>query len=141
MFAASPAYSTETDRNVTRAFVMIGMHLVAVIVHGAAHEHYQIPMEPWQQIFIYVVIVIAPPAAGFLLWRGRLRPGAWLLLVSMGGSLLFGMTFHFLLLGPDHVSSVNMQGWGVTFQVTAFLLAVTEAVGFMAALRVLRAKV
>lgn len=139
MLTASPAYSTETDRNVTRAFVMIGMHLVAAIVHGAAHEHYEIPMEPWQKIFISLVIVIAPPAAGVLLWRRRLRPGAWLLLVSMGGSLVFGITFHFLLLGPDHVSSVNMQGWGVTFQVTAFVLAVTEALGMTAALRVLRA--
>jgi len=78
--------------------------------------------------------------AGVLLWRGSLRPGAWLLLISMGSSLVFGMTFHFLLLGPDHVSSVNMQGWGVTFQVTAFLLAVTEVLGVTAALRLLRAR-
>ncbi len=141
MFTAAPAFSTATERNVTRALVMIGMHLAAAIVHGAAHAHYEIPMEPWQKIFIYVVILIAPPAAGVLLWRGRLRAGAWLLLVSMGGSLVFGMAFHFLLLGPDHVSSVNMQGWGVTFQVTAFLLAVTEVLGMTAALRVLRAKV
>jgi hypothetical protein len=49
------------------------------------------------------------------------------------------MVFHFLLLGPDHVSSVNMEGWGATFQATAFLLAVTEALGMAAAARLLRA--
>jgi hypothetical protein len=140
MFAASPSFSTATDRNVTRAIVMAILHFVGNIVHGAAHAHYEIPMEPWQKVFIAVVIVIAPTVAGVLLWRGVLRPGAWLLLVSMGGSLLFGMAFHFLLLGPDHVSSVNMEGWGATFQATAFLLAVTEALGMAAALRVLRAK-
>jgi hypothetical protein len=140
MFTASPAYSTTTERDVTRALVMTGMHVVATIVHGAAHEHYEIPMEPWQKIFIWMVIVIAPPVAGVLLWRGSLRLGAWLLLVSMGSSLLFGLVFHFLLLGPDHVSSVNMQGWGATFQATAFLLAVTEALAAAAALRVLRAR-
>ena len=116
------------------------LHLAGNIVHGTAHEHYEIPMEPWQKAFIVVVIVIAPTVAGILLWRGILRPGAWLLLVSMGGSLLFGMAFHFLLLGPDHVSSVNMEGWGATFQATAFLLAVTEVLGMAAALRVLRGK-
>jgi len=118
---------------------MTGMHFAGAIVHGAAHEHYEIPMEPWMKVYIVVVITIAPVVAGVLLWRGRLRLGAWLLLVSMAGSLLFGLAFHFLLLGPDHVSSVNMQGWGVTFQATAFLLAVTEALGMVAAVRVLRA--
>jgi hypothetical protein len=125
---------------VTRALVMSVMHFAGALVHGAAHEHYEIPMEPWMKVYIVVVITIAPAVAGILLWRGRLRPGAWLLLISMGGSLLFGMAFHFLLVGPDHVSSVNMEGWGATFQATAFLLAVTEALGVLAALRILRAK-
>ena len=127
------------DRNVTRAIVTVVMHFFGAIIHGAAHLHYEIPMEPWQKVFIVVVIGIAPVVAGILLWRGVLRLGAWLLFVSMGGSLLFGMVFHFLLLGPDHVSSVNMEGWGATFQATAFLLAVTEALGMAAAARLLRA--
>jgi hypothetical protein len=139
MLAASTTFSTATDRNVTRAMVMVVMHFFGAIIHGAAHLHYEIPMEPWQKVFIVVVIGIAPVVAGILLWRGSLRSGAWLLLVSMGGSLLFGMAFHFLLLGPDHVSSVNMEGWGATFQATAFLLAVTEALGVAAAARILRA--
>ena len=139
MFGTPTAFSTDTERSVTRALVMTVMHFGGAIVHGVAHAHYEIPMEPWQKVFIAVVIVIAPGVAGLLLWLGRLRLGAWLLLVSMGGSLLFGMAFHFLLVGPDHVSSVNMEGWGATFQATAFLLAVTEAVGMLAAVRVLRA--
>jgi len=140
MFAAFPAFLTATDRDVTRAMVMVILHFAGSVVHGAAHLHYEIPMEPWQKVFIVAVIGIAPVVAGVLLWRGSLRSGAWLLLISMGGSLLFGMVFHFVLLGPDHVSSVNMEGWGATFQATAFLLAVTEALGMMAAARVLRTK-
>jgi hypothetical protein len=139
MFAASPAYATAIDRDVTRAIVMVILHFAGSLVHGAAHLHYEIPLETWQKVFIVVVIGVAPVVAGFLLWRGAGRLGAWLLLFSMGSSLLFGMAFHFLLLGPDHVSSVNMEGWGATFQATAFLLAVTEVLGITAALRVLRA--
>src|SRR5271156_4553359 len=127
MFTPPTRFSSATESAVTRAQAMIVMHFAGAVVHGAAHQHYEIPMEPWQKAFIWAVIVAAPPAAGILLWQGRLPLGAWLLLASMGGSLLFGLTFHFFLLGPDHVSSVNMQGWGVTFQATAFLLAVTEA--------------
>jgi len=118
---------------------MVVMHFVGAVVHGVAHLHYEIPLEPWQKVYIVVVITMAPLVAGILLWRGRIRMGAWLLLASMGASLLFGLAFHFFLLGPDHVSSVNMEPWGATFQATAFLLAVTEAVGMLAALGVLRA--
>jgi len=139
VFGAPAGFSSTTDRSVTRALVMVLLHFAGALVHGAAHLHYEIPLEPWQKAYIVVVITIAPLVAGILLWRGRLRAGAWLLLVSMGGSLLFGLAFHFFLLGPDHVSSVNMEGWGATFQATAFLLAVTEAVGMLAAVRVLRA--
>jgi hypothetical protein len=137
---ASAAIAAGTQQNVRFALVWIGAHLAVSIVHGAAHEHFEIPLEPWQKGFIAAVIFAAPLVAGALLWRGRLRPGAWLLLASMGGSLLFGVSFHFLLLGPDHVSSVNMAGWGATFQLTAFLVAVTEVMGMAAAVRVLRAK-
>jgi hypothetical protein len=140
MFATPSGFSSATDRSVTRAIVMVVMHFVGAVVHGAAHLHYEIPMEPWQKVFIVVVITIAPVVAGVLLWRGMLRAGAWLLLFSMGGSLLFGLMFHFFLLGPDHVSSVNMQGWGATFQATAFLLAVTEAVGMLAGVKILLGK-
>jgi len=117
---------------------MVILHFAGAIVHGAAHLHYEIPLADWQKMYIVIVITIAPAVAGVLLWRGLLRAGAWLLLVSMAGSLLFGLAFHFFLLGPDHVSSVNMEPWGATFQATAFLLAVTEAAGMMAAVRVLR---
>jgi hypothetical protein len=140
MFGPPSRFSSTTDSNVTRALVMTVMHFFGAVVHGAAHLHYEIPMQPWMKVYIVVVITVAPVVAGILLWRGVLRAGAWLLLVSMGGSLLFGLTFHFLLIGPDHVASVNMEGWGATFQATAFLLAVTEALGTLAAVRILRAQ-
>jgi hypothetical protein len=76
---------------------------------------------------------------GGLLLARRLRAGAWLLLISMAGAALFGIYFHFLLIGPDNVSSVNLDGWGFLFLGTAIFLAATELWGVSVAVRLLRA--
>ncbi len=120
------------------ALGIIVFHLVLNLLHGAAHQHYEIPLEMWQQLFVWVVIFATPLAAGgLLLWR-HLLAGAWLLLASMAGALVFGVYFHFLLVGPDHISSVNLEGWGMLFFATAFFLAAVEAWGVTVALRLLR---
>lgn len=122
------------------ALGIVVLHLVVNILHGAAHFHFEIPMAAWQKTFINVVIVAAPLVAGALLWTHRLRAGAWLLLVSMTGALIFGVYFHFLLIGPDHISSTGLEGWGMIFFATAFFLASIEAWGATVAFRLLRAK-
>jgi hypothetical protein len=121
------------------ALGIIVLHLVVNVLHGSAHFHYEIPMAMWQKTFIQVVIFAAPLVAGVLIWTHRLRAGAWLLLVSMTGALIFGVYFHFLLVGPDHISSVSMEGWGLLFLATAFFLACIEAWGATVAWRLLRA--
>jgi len=122
------------------ALGIIVFHLVVNVVHGAAHVHYQIPLALWQHVYIAAVIFAAPLAAGVLLLRpATLRAGAWLLLLSMAGALVFGVYFHFLLVGPDHISSVNLEGWGMLFFATAFFLAAIEAWAVTVALRLLRA--
>lgn len=134
----TPDRSVPLPREASLAIGIIVLHLLVIIPHGAAHGHFEIPTALWQKIFIDAVIVAAPLVAGGLLVARRLRAGAWLLLVSMAGALLFGVVFHFLLLGPDHVSSVDMHAWGFLFQATAFLLAVTEAWGVSVSIRLVR---
>jgi len=137
MHTPAPAEALPIEANL--ALGIIAFHLVVNLAHGAAHLHYEIPMEMWQQVFIVVVIFIAPLVAGGLLLGRKLRAGAGLLLASMAASLVFGVYFHFLLIGPDHISSVNFYGWGMLFFATAFFLAAVEAWGVTVALRLLRA--
>jgi len=121
------------------ALAIVVFHFLVTVLHGSAHHHYEIPLAMWQQVYIAVVIFIAPLVAGGLLLARWLRAGAWLMLVSMAGSALFNVYFHFLLVGPDSVSSVNLDGWGFVFLGTAIFLAATEAWGVTVAVRLLRA--
>lgn len=122
------------------ALAIIGFHFLVSVLHAAAHHHYEIPLAMWQQVYIVVVVLAAPLGAGGLLLRpATAGAGAWLLLVSMTGALVFGVYFHFLLIGPDHISSVNLSDWGLPFVGSAIFLAATEAWGVSVAVRLLRA--
>jgi hypothetical protein len=48
----------------------------------------------------------------------------------MGGSLVFGVTYHFLLDGADNALGMNPGHWQSVFYSTAVLLALVEAGGF-----------
>jgi hypothetical protein len=104
-------------------------HLVATLPHAFAHQTIPVPTPPAETSFVAVVIVIAPLVAAALLWSRFVRFGAMLLLASMAGSLVFGLYYHFVLPGPDNVAQVPADGWGLLFQVSAVLLAVTEGLG------------
>ncbi len=86
-------------------------------------------MAVWQTRYVGLVIVVAPLIAGVLLLLKRLRAGGALLGVSMAGSLLFGVYFHFIFSSPDHVSHQPAAGWGLVFMATSVLLAVTDILG------------
>jgi hypothetical protein len=49
--------------------------------------------------------------------------------------LLFGVFYHFIAAGPDNVASVPQHPWSYTFQLTAVLLAASEAAGIALGLR------
>jgi len=121
------------------ALGIIGLHLVVNVVHGSAHHHYEIPLAMWQHVFIAAVIFVAPLVAGGLMLGRNLRSGAWLMLVSMAAGALFGIYFHFLLIGPDNISSISLDSWGFVFLGTSIFLAATEVWGVTAAFRLLRA--
>jgi hypothetical protein len=57
------------------------------------------------------------------------RVGAWLLLASMAGALIFGLAFHFLVSGPDNVFTLNPGAGREAFRFSATLVALTEALG------------
>lgn len=104
------------------------LHLLVNIAHGAAHTNLHIEMNSWQSVYILVVILVLPLVAAVLLWR-RSRLGFPLLFASMLGALLFGGYYHFIAAGADNVASLPPHSWALPFQVTAVLLALTEAAG------------
>ena len=105
------------------------LHLLINIPHGMAHSNLHIQMNLWQNVYILVVIILLPLLAAVLIWR-RKRTGFVLLLFSMAGSFLFGVFYHFIAAGPDNVASLMSHPWSNTFKSSAYLLALTEAVGF-----------
>ena len=116
-------------------------HTVVGFLHSAAHQMLGVQASPAQLVFIITVIMVAPLVAGILLWKRLKTEGAGLLIVSMAGSLIFGVFNHFVSLSPDHVSQVAalpQKNWALVFQLTAALLALVEMFGIWAGILVLR---
>jgi hypothetical protein len=109
------------------ATLAVAIHAVIATLHGVAHSDLGIQMSVAENAFINIVIVAAPLLAAIALWTRFARFGAILLVLSMGGSLLFGAYHHYVAITPDHVAHLpagNLQG---LFRVTAMLLVVSEA--------------
>jgi hypothetical protein len=124
--------SGESLRRVSIAIV--ALHAVVTAAHGAAHSTLKILMNSWQNAYIFIVIVLLPLVAGYLIWK-RARGGYLILFLSMLGALLFGAYYHFVLAGTDNVSTVGhhaMRSWAQLFQVSALLLALVEFAGVVA---------
>jgi hypothetical protein len=112
------------------------LHLAISFVHGAAHAGADVPLSPAANLFVYIVI-LAGPIAGLALTRVAWRIGLWVIAITMAASLVFGVVNHFLLASPDHVAHVAPQ-WRTLFATTAVLLALSEAVGSVLAIRLAR---
>ncbi len=103
------------------------VHGIPLVLHGMAHAQLQIFLPSvLANVYIAVVLYAAPVVAAVLLWMGRIGLGAWLLLASMLGSLVFEGYNHFLVMSPDHVSQVAAGTWGDIFRVTAVASFLTE---------------
>jgi hypothetical protein len=119
-------------RLVARAgIVIVALHFLVNIAHAAAHVNLHIDMNAWQSVYILLVILLLPLVSAVLLWR-RSYHGFRLLFLCMLGALLFGGYYHFVAAGPDNVASLGTHAWAPAFQVTAGLLALTEAAGVVA---------
>jgi hypothetical protein len=116
------------------------VHGIPLVLHGMAHAQLGIYLPSvLANIYIAVVLYAAPVAAAGLLWAGRIRFGAWLLIGSMVGSLLFEGYNHFLVMSPDHVSQVPAGTWGDIFRITAVASVITEVLGCAAGVFILSA--
>jgi len=125
------------DRYHRLAVAVVVLHVLVVIPHSIAHTMMHIDMNLWQNVYIAMVIVIGPVVSGILLWRSS-RSGFALLVLSMTGSLLFGIYYHFVAPGPDNVAFLHPHQWTQTFRVSAVMLAVVELGGVVIGLLGLR---
>ena len=108
--------------------LVVIVHAIVTIPHSIAHTNLNIAMDTWQNIYIFLVILIVPIVATVLIWKRR-PSGFMLLTISMIGSLLFGVYYHFIAIGSDNVFTLPASSWASTFKLTAWLLAITELAG------------
>jgi hypothetical protein len=111
------------------ALAVVLAHAAVSLPHSAAHIAENIWLPPAATAFVILVILLAPFVALGLLYTRRQRAGALLLLGSMLGALLFGVTYHFVLPGADNIAQVPPGAWRTPFVVTSVLLAALEATG------------
>jgi hypothetical protein len=112
----------------------VAVHAAVALVHSAAHVVLNVMLSAWQNVYVWAVIVLLPLVAVALL-RRRARWGFALLASSMIGSLLFGVHYHFIDRGGDHVLAHGRGFWPATFLVSAVLLALVEAAAVSVAVR------
>lgn len=111
--------------------VSVLAHLLVSTVHGRGHERLGVGLSNWQNIYVLTVIVIAPLIAMLLIWTRLARPGLVLLVISMAGSLIFGVAYHYIVISSDHVSHIPPGDAQGLFRTTALLLVVTELFGIL----------
>lgn len=72
------------------------IHCIVTLWHGATHAQVPVPLSA-TQIAIVVATLALPLLGAGLLWTTHKRAAAWLIAVSMLGSLLFGFINHFVI--------------------------------------------
>ena len=123
-------------KSVSIAWAIILAHLAVNYFHGAAHVTLGIGLADWEREFVAIVILLAPLLAGVMLLSRLRRTGGWLLAASMAAACLFGIYKHFIGAGPDNALTMVSGVSSLQFQITAVLLAVIEALGCWAGIRV-----
>jgi hypothetical protein len=113
--------------------LLVIIHILVQVPHALAHNKLHIDVSRWQNLYILVVINLLPIVAAILMWRRR-KLGFLLLLLSMGGSFVFGVFYHFIAAGPDNVNSLGIHPWSNTFLWSAVSLALVEAAGALVGL-------
>lgn len=117
----------EKQRRIALAIILA--HAIMVVIHATSHIAEEIALPTAANAFVFVVIFLGPFVALALLYSHHPLAGAWLLVVAMLGSFVFGMVNHLWLPGPDNLAQVGEEPWGIVFRVSALLLAALEAGG------------
>jgi|SRR6185295_12707752 len=113
------------------AITVVVIHFAVVVLHSIAHQLLSVNASPAQLAFIFPVIIVAPVVAGFMLPKFE-KLGTVLLTVSMIGSFVFGVYYHFTADTIDHVAHVALlepHRWSQMFLATSYLLAISELLG------------
>jgi hypothetical protein len=113
-------------------------HFVVNVVHGRAHGELGVGLSEWQTIYVITVILMAPLIAIPWLWTRYARVGLLMLVISMAGSLIFGVIYHYVIVSPDHVSHLPPGAAQGVFRMSALLLALIELFGLVVGLLGLR---
>ena len=121
--------SARYGKRVSVVAIVVIAHLIVNILHGQAHTRLGVGLTTWQQVYVIAVILLAPLVALVLCCTRLIRAGLWLLFVSMLGSLIFGVCYHYVIISPDHVAHLPAGDARGLFRLTALLLVITEALG------------
>lgn len=113
------------DRRVRIALVAIAAHILAGAAHGYAHDGAAVPLTTGQTAFVWLVATVGPIAAAALLWRGAIRSGSVLLVVTALAATVFDGYYHAFARTPDHVHAVDGSFSGL-FVATAALVSITD---------------
>jgi membrane associated rhomboid family serine protease len=113
-------------------------HLLVNLLHGQAHTRLAVGLSTWQQVYVVIVILLAPLIALALSFTRYARTALRLLLASMLGSFIFGACYHYVIISPDHVAHLPAGEARGLFRITALLLLITEALGVVVAAMGLR---
>jgi hypothetical protein len=116
------------------AALLVLVHTVVVLFHGAAHLQLKIELNWWAKIYVVGIVGVGPIIGLSFLKSSRQRTGASILFVTMMGALAFGLWNHFIAQGADHVMHLQAGPWRLPFQVTAGLLACSELAGVVVGL-------
>ncbi len=108
--------------------LLFAVRLVVAFVHGHAHGMLAVPLAPWQDAFVWLVVLIAPTVALILMWTRPRAVVAWVLAGLLAAGWMFGLYFHFGPPNPDHVTVVPEMPGHDLFGTTAIALAVVEPV-------------
>jgi hypothetical protein len=122
----------KSRRNIVLLSILaVVAHLVVSSVHGQAHGRLAVGLSNRQNLYVLIVIVIAPLIAMILIWTRLAHIGLLLLVLSMAGSLIFGVVYHYIVISPDHVSHLPPGDARGLFRTTALLLVLTEVFGIV----------
>jgi hypothetical protein len=117
------------------AILVVLAHIVINGIHGIAHQQLGVSISDFQSAYVFLVTLVTPIVAVImLLFLNKpkiLLGGAWLLLVSMLASLMFGIVYHIVLPSSDNIFTVmqNSSLYSAVFTSTATLLLIVEGVG------------
>lgn len=118
------------------AVLVVSAHILVSGFHGIVHVQAEVNLSDLQYVYVFLVTLVMPVAAAVTLIFNRskeiLQVGAWLLVASMLGSLLFGLTYHIVLPSSDNIFVV-MHGpsldSAILFTSTAILLMIIDGLG------------